>query len=299
MAFSYLTNCTLGGNSCGTGGAANIAGLGPFPPGGAGGSGGGICCYYTNAIAVACTIAGNTTGLGGAPGRGAAGVDGTGGGIYAPQSDASFSLLDDIVALNSAINAAQGPDVYGAFNSLGHNLIGATNDSSGLIAPGNLTGSRASPLNPKLGPLADNGGPTLTMALLPGSPAIDAGDTAAAPPDRSTRGPAAILAGGGHRCVRVLAHLAGQSNGVWRTRYSDLRYQRSDLPATCQQQFLELDAVCHQPNRHQRNDCILRHLPSRHRLPVLSPGDALSADLNDPHQALERRNDSPRNHSKK
>jgi hypothetical protein len=36
--------------------------------------------------------------------------------------------------------------------------------------------------DPKLGPLADNGGPTLTMALLPGSPAIDAGDTAAAPP---------------------------------------------------------------------------------------------------------------------
>ncbi len=31
--------------------------------------------------------------------------------------------------------------------------------------------------NPKLGPLANNGGPTLTHALLPGSPAIDAGDS--------------------------------------------------------------------------------------------------------------------------
>ena len=31
--------------------------------------------------------------------------------------------------------------------------------------------------NPHLGPLADNGGPTLTHALLPGSPAIDAGDS--------------------------------------------------------------------------------------------------------------------------
>ena len=29
--------------------------------------------------------------------------------------------------------------------------------------------------DPLLGPLADNGGPTLTIALLPGSPAIDAG----------------------------------------------------------------------------------------------------------------------------
>jgi hypothetical protein len=36
--------------------------------------------------------------------------------------------------------------------------------------------------DPKLGPLADNGGPTLTMALLQGSPAIDAGDDTAAPP---------------------------------------------------------------------------------------------------------------------
>jgi hypothetical protein len=30
--------------------------------------------------------------------------------------------------------------------------------------------------NPKLGPLQNNGGPTFTMALLAGSPAIDAGD---------------------------------------------------------------------------------------------------------------------------
>jgi len=34
--------------------------------------------------------------------------------------------------------------------------------------------------DPKLGPLANNGGPTLTMALLPGSPAIDAGNTSVA-----------------------------------------------------------------------------------------------------------------------
>ena len=33
----------------------------------------------------------------------------------------------------------------------------------------------------KLGELADNGGPTLTHALLPGSPAIDAGTTSGAP----------------------------------------------------------------------------------------------------------------------
>ena len=36
-------------------------------------------------------------------------------------------------------------------------------------------------LDPALGPLAANGGPTYTLALLPGSPAIDAGDAAGAP----------------------------------------------------------------------------------------------------------------------
>ena len=36
--------------------------------------------------------------------------------------------------------------------------------------------------HPLLGELADNGGPTWTHALLPGSPAIDAGDPAFAPP---------------------------------------------------------------------------------------------------------------------
>jgi hypothetical protein len=35
--------------------------------------------------------------------------------------------------------------------------------------------------DPKLGPLANNGGRTLTMSLLPGSPAIDAADPAGAP----------------------------------------------------------------------------------------------------------------------
>lgn len=38
-------------------------------------------------------------------------------------------------------------------------------------------GSAASPLNPRVGALANNGGPTQTHALLAGSPAIDAGDS--------------------------------------------------------------------------------------------------------------------------
>ena len=40
---------------------------------------------------------------------------------------------------------------------------------------GNLIGTAAAPIDPLLGPLADNGGPTLTHALLAGSPAINRG----------------------------------------------------------------------------------------------------------------------------
>jgi hypothetical protein len=57
-----------------------------------------------------------------------------------------------------------------------HNLISDTVHTCGLTT-GNLIG-----VDPKLGPLANNGGSTLTFAPLLGSPAIDAGDNASCPP---------------------------------------------------------------------------------------------------------------------
>jgi hypothetical protein len=58
-----------------------------------------------------------------------------------------------------------------------YNLIG--NGSGGLSTSNhNLLGWSAHPLNPLLAPLGNYGGPTQTMALLPGSPAIDAGNRA-------------------------------------------------------------------------------------------------------------------------
>src|SRR5207244_10651019 len=60
-------------------------------------------------------------------------------------------------------------------------LIGqADGNCPGLVdgKNGNQIGSPASPLDPHLGALADNGGPTPTVALLLGSPAINAGDAA-------------------------------------------------------------------------------------------------------------------------
>jgi len=89
-------------------------------------------------------------------------------------------LNGSILAANTAV--AMGPDSYtflgGGTLSTDYSLIG---DAVGAAIPG--TGSiigdstGAGIVDPQLGPLANNGGPTQTHALLPGSPAIDAGSS--------------------------------------------------------------------------------------------------------------------------
>ena len=71
------------------------------------------------------------------------------------------------------------PDWVGSALSLGYNLIGSTNGSTGW-GTNDLVGSTTSLLDPKLGPLQNNGGPTPTHALLPNSPAIDQGSSGVA-----------------------------------------------------------------------------------------------------------------------
>lgn len=92
-----------------------------------------------------------------------------GGGIY--NADGTVTLRNSLVANNWSGGNCDGA----AFTSLGHNLD--SDDSCNLVGPGDLPG-----VDPVLGSLADNGGPTRTQALLPGSPAIDAGVTTACPP---------------------------------------------------------------------------------------------------------------------
>jgi hypothetical protein len=58
-----------------------------------------------------------------------------------------------------------------------YNLIGKNDNSTGFTAIGDQTGTIATPLNPLLDPLANNGGPTQTRALRPTSPAIDKGNS--------------------------------------------------------------------------------------------------------------------------
>ncbi|MGL6339301.1 MAG: DUF4347 domain-containing protein [Waterburya sp.] len=70
------------------------------------------------------------------------------------------------------------PDVAGKFfETAGNNLIGNRGEVTNLVngENGDLVGTTDNPIDPKLRELQDNGGFTPTHALLPGSPAIDAG----------------------------------------------------------------------------------------------------------------------------
>src|SRR5207247_1680861 len=77
------------------------------------------------------------------------------------------NVKSSIIALNTA--SGSGPDVSGNFTSAEFNLVGI-DQNNGFTAATDLKGG-----DPKLGPLKDNGGPTDTIALLTGSPAIDQG----------------------------------------------------------------------------------------------------------------------------
>jgi hypothetical protein len=124
------------------------------------GYGGGIYSYLDTLTVADCTFSGNS----------ASG----GGGIYSFNGNFSvtFEIRNTLLAGNSAQSG--GPDVFGGLTSFGHNLISDGSGGSGYAAT-DLVGTAASPIDPKLSPLQDNGGSTWTMALLPGSPAIGAG----------------------------------------------------------------------------------------------------------------------------
>ncbi|MCA1992040.1 MAG: DUF4347 domain-containing protein [Coleofasciculus sp. S288] len=101
-----------------------------------------------------------------------------GGGAVANTNSGSASIGNTIIAGNTIEVPDEpfsgSPDVFGEFNSNGFNLIGDATGSTGFGINGDLVGSAANPIDPLLGLLQNNGGSTATLALLPGSPAIDA-----------------------------------------------------------------------------------------------------------------------------
>jgi len=74
---------------------------------------------------------------------------------------------------NTIVGDNIGPDCTGILTSQGYNLLGSGEGCSGLLE--GVDGDRVG-LDPRLGPLRDNGGPTATRGLLPGSAAIDGGN---------------------------------------------------------------------------------------------------------------------------
>ena len=98
----------------------------------------------------------------------------------------STDVRNTIIASN--LNSASGvnPDVSGTFISNGYNLIGDSTGSTGFDATGDIVGTSDNPIDPRLASLDNNGGSTQTIALLPDSPAIGAGDPTVLDTDPTT-----------------------------------------------------------------------------------------------------------------
>jgi hypothetical protein len=158
-----ITNSTISGNS------ANGQHDGqPY------GRGGGISGSVTLTNS---TLSGNYANLVGG------GVDGGGAITNSTVSDnngGGISVAGTLEIGNTILKAgAGGPNISnngGTVTSRGYNI--SSDDGSGLLnGPGDQINT-----DPMLGPLQNNGGPTLTHALLPGSPAINTGDPNFTPP---------------------------------------------------------------------------------------------------------------------
>jgi CSLREA domain-containing protein len=104
------------------------------------------------------------------------------------------SINITIAGTINLLNNTTTPDIAGAFVSQGYNLIDYIGTAPNFTANGDQTGTFVASLDPKLTPLADNGGPTLTHALLAGSPAINTGENTNAPAT-DQRGFARIIGG--------------------------------------------------------------------------------------------------------
>jgi len=198
-----LTNCTLAANSA-RGGGGGRGGHNPSGTGGLGGLGGtahgaGFSSDSGSAFLASCTISSNQPAAGNG-GLGGTGSTGSGGslGVGSANSGGLFSagnvqVQNSILAGNLATTY---PDVNGTVQSGGFNLVGISDGSSGwLVGEAANLGNSSFPIDPKLGPLQNNGGPTLTMALLAGSPAIDKGSSPGLATDQRGRARAYDIAG--------------------------------------------------------------------------------------------------------
>lgn len=183
-----MTNCTF---------ALNQSQGGMGSGGGGCGFGGAIFNLNGSIVIFSSTIASNSVRAGAGAAGGSHGTNGLpgfadGGAFYSMVYDSAISRVGTVTLANSILaGTVGGNDVVNIFpatttagNNLGNiilvagepNIIQNFSNSGGVF-----TNTGVITNNPLLGPLANNGGPTPTMALLPGSPAIDAGDSSLAP----------------------------------------------------------------------------------------------------------------------
>ncbi len=183
-----ISDCTLSGNTAngtGSGGGA-IVSVGTLtlinstlsgnsaPNANSSGGGGGAINNFGSLTLIQTTITGNRASAAASGG----GIDVNGGPVV---------LINSIVAGNFKGVGTTPSDIEGGtINTASNNLIGDATTSGGISdgANGNIVGNTgtgtltiATVLDTNL---SDNGGPTLTHAILPGSPALNAGDTAQA-----------------------------------------------------------------------------------------------------------------------
>ena len=144
-----LTNDTLNGNTAtsGNGGGADNVGT---------------------LTLTSCTVSANTVN------------NGSGGGVTNSGASAANATLQATIVAGNQNLAAPGPDIAGAFTSAGSNLLGDGTGATGFTAPHDLVGAANAPIDPLLGPLQNNGGPTATQAIDSSSPALN-GDYSAHP----------------------------------------------------------------------------------------------------------------------
>lgn len=168
QGYLTMTNCTVAGNR-----ADGFYGGGGLWVGGSvfgrtanltnvticDNNGGGITVDGGSLTLVNCTISNNT------------GFGSNGAGIFLDVPQSGMSAVNTIVAKNTPVDCRNG----GVVVSNGYNLDG--DGTCGFKSAGDIHG-----VDPKLGPLQDNGGACSTRALLAGSPAIDAGTNALCPP---------------------------------------------------------------------------------------------------------------------
>ncbi len=163
------------------------------------GEGGGVDSDQTEATIARSTISGNTASQGGgiqsifgplsivsttiarnrAAGPGP--YDGGGGIIAISTMPSDPELSNTIVADNTT--ASTGPDLESGSDVFGLAFSLVENTSGASVSP-TVPGSNLLGVDPKLRPLASNGGPTRSQGLSPASPALDRGTSAGAPTDQ-------------------------------------------------------------------------------------------------------------------